>query len=224
MPILVIILNHYNNCLNRHLVELHSMIGTLSMPESMAKDIECLETPMKCLLTIFSTCQKLFKVGRMLIFCGDNFAWLARVATVSHGFISFLKPEIKSILIPFFFILIRVTTTENSDIMTWGFMRAADPNTFWFIDWETKFQFLWIQLWSNEQDNVRFSQYNNFDHEELTMPAQFPLGLYHSEEGSSRNSFVLKMTPSTVSLWVKSLCLNLYWIFFFTKLAISFPW
>ena len=43
-------------------------------------------------------------------------------------------------------------------------------------------------------------QYNNFDHEELTMPAQFPLGLYHSEEGSSQNSFVLKMTPSTVSL------------------------
>lgn len=68
MPVFIIILNYHSDRLDSHLVETHLVLSILSMAEALPKNVESLESPVKCLLTIFSTGQKFLELARVLVF------------------------------------------------------------------------------------------------------------------------------------------------------------
>ena len=52
MAVLVIILDDTGHQLNNHLMEIHPVLGVLSMAKAMPEYIEALEPPVKCLLAV----------------------------------------------------------------------------------------------------------------------------------------------------------------------------
>ena len=69
MAIFIIVLDNTSHQLNNHFVEIHPDSGTLSVTKVVPEYIEALEPPVKCLLVILGSFQKLLKIGGMLIFC-----------------------------------------------------------------------------------------------------------------------------------------------------------
>ena len=64
MPILIIILGASNYHINCHPMQFHfhPMLHTNSVTEATTKDVECLEAPMKRLLTVLAPGKELLKI------------------------------------------------------------------------------------------------------------------------------------------------------------------
>ena len=67
MTILIVILNYSTNSLDGCLVQAHFLLSVCSVAKASTKDVECFEPPVKRLLAILCTLQKLLKVRRMLL-------------------------------------------------------------------------------------------------------------------------------------------------------------
>ena len=117
MTIVIVILDDAGHRPHSHLVETHPFFCIHPVAKSLTKDVEALETPVKCLLAILDACHKFFELRRMLILCHSNFIWLTNVATISNAFFSLFELEVESMLVPIFLVFAGISTTKNGDIM-----------------------------------------------------------------------------------------------------------
>ena len=100
MPILIIILDDSNYHINCHPMQFHPMLHTNSVTEATTKNVECLEAPMKRLLTVLAPGKELLKICWVFILLHNNFLWFSSLATICHALISLLKLKVESILVP----------------------------------------------------------------------------------------------------------------------------
>jgi hypothetical protein len=117
MAIVVIILDYSNNNINCHSVKFHPMLDTCSVSEATTEDVECLEAPMKRLLTILAPCKEFLEIWWMLILCHYNFLWLTSVARISNELFSVLDLKVESVLVPVIYGLIRFTAPKHRDVV-----------------------------------------------------------------------------------------------------------
>jgi len=138
VTILIIVLDNSNNCIASHPAELHSMLNACPMAKATTEDVECLEAPMKRLLTILAPSQKLFEIFCMFFFCHDNFVWLPFISTICYTFLFAFELKVKSAAVPFSFVFIFLATAEYCDVMRW-YLRASDRRNTRFAYREREF-------------------------------------------------------------------------------------
>lgn len=143
MPVLVIILNDYSNCLDSHPVEVFSMLSIFPMPEALPKNVEGLEAPVESLLPSLGTLHKILELFRMTIFRDGNLAWFTSIATITDCFVSGLQLKVKSVPVPVLFAVLGIpSTTEYCYVMHGWFFWTIDPDYFWFVKGKAKLIFL----------------------------------------------------------------------------------